>query len=66
MFACKSEDPSNVGFQRPARDLTIQEMCWDRGRPARHERKARKDQCKEIARLVARLRAGRPRYQHIT
>jgi hypothetical protein len=40
-------------------------MGWDRGRPARSERKARKDIPKTCAPAV-RLRAGRPRSQTIT
>ena len=40
-------------------------MCWERGRPARSEREARKDCRPGTARLMARLRAGRQRSQQI-
>jgi hypothetical protein len=42
---------SEIGHRsqrQKARNVTIQVMCWDRGRPARHERKARKDQRKRL------------------
>ena len=35
-----------------------QVICWDRGRPARNEREARKD-CHQDCELTARLRPGR-------
>ena len=44
-----------------------QVICWDRGRPARNEREARKrikTQQPQNLRTFGALRAGRPRSQH--